>query len=58
MSTPEIKSAEAEHQHHSYIGSHIPWYVHVLWVSFWAFAVYYVLTYLFPAFKSEFLPLP
>jgi hypothetical protein len=51
-------SAESEHKHHHYIGNHIPWYVHVIWVLFWSFAVYYVLIYLFPSLKVELLSPP
>ena len=58
MTQPEHRSAEEEHRQHRYVGNRIPWYVHVLWVSFWTFAVLYVLRYLFPAIQSEFLTRP
>lgn len=51
-------SAEEEHRHHNYAGNAIPWYVHALWILFWCFAVYYVVTYLFPALRLELLSPP
>jgi hypothetical protein len=50
-------AAEVEHQFHHYTGNRIPWYVRLVWVLFWIFAVYYALTYLFPALRVE-LPTP
>jgi hypothetical protein len=40
-------SAAAENRFHTYVGNRIPWYVRLIWVCFWVFAVYYVITYLF-----------
>ena len=45
--------ADVEHQFHHYTGNRIPWYVRLLWILFWIFAVYYTLTYLFPALRIE-----
>jgi hypothetical protein len=60
MSTPESsdRTPEAEHKNHRYIGSHIPWYVHLLWISFWCFAIVYTFTYVFPAIQKELLSPP
>ena len=44
---------EAEHENHRYIGHEVPWYVHVLWVLFWLFAIGYVLRFLFPVIQGE-----
>ena len=54
-STPpdEYAPAEIEHQFHHYTGNRIPWYVRLLWILFWVFAVYYTLSYLFPALRVE-----
>ncbi len=46
-------AAEVEHRYHHYTGNRIPWYVRLLWVLFWVFAIYYTLTYLFPALRVE-----
>lgn len=51
--TPDVESPEAERQHHRYRGYQVPWFVHIIWISFWAFAVYYVIRYLFPALQTE-----
>ncbi len=49
---------EREGRFHRYQSSRVPWYVHVLWLLFWIFAVAYVLRYLLPAIKVEFLSPP
>ena len=49
----EPSTAEAEHRFHHYTGNRIPWYVRLVWVLFWTFAVYYTLQYLFPALRIE-----
>jgi hypothetical protein len=51
-------SAEMEHRWHSYVGNRIPWYVRLMWLCFWVFAVYYTITYLFPALQVEIVPSP
>lgn len=58
MTTLNEHSPEAEKKLHRYVGNRIPWYVHLIWVSFWIFAVWYVLRYLFPAIQREFLSPP
>ena len=58
MSVPETNSPEAENRNHRYVGNRIPWYVHLIWVSFWLLATYYVLRYFVPALQREFLMPP
>lgn len=58
MAAIENRSAEAEHKEHRYIGNQIPWYVHLIWVTFWLFAVIYTLIYLLPALRTELLSPP
>ncbi|MCO6455535.1 MAG: hypothetical protein J5I93_09590 [Pirellulaceae bacterium] len=53
MQPPEQTPPEVEHQHHHYTGNAIPWYVRLIWVGFWVFAVYYTIQYLFPALQFE-----
>jgi hypothetical protein len=48
------RSVEEEGRHHSYRGNRIPWYVHLIWISFWIFAVAYTLRWLFPAIRQAF----
>ena len=50
--------AELEHRYHSYTGTRIPWYVRLIWVLFWCFAVYYIIRYLFPDLQAEILTPP
>jgi hypothetical protein len=54
----ETTSAQAENRFHTYVGNRIPWYVRLMWLCFWVFAVYYVLRYLFPDLQSEILNPP
>jgi len=53
MSPDETASPEAEHKNHRYTGYVIPWFIHMLWVLFWIFAIGYMLRYLFPAIQGE-----
>jgi hypothetical protein len=49
----ETTTAREEGRFHSYVGSRIPWYVHLLWVVFWCCAAWYVIRLLLPALRSE-----
>ena len=49
---PEDTPAEVENRFHTYVGNRIPWYVRLIWLCFWVFAVYYVITYLFPDLQT------
>ena len=51
-------SPEAEHRHHNYVGNAIPWYVRVIWIGFWIFAVAYTIKFLLPAMQEELLRRP
>ena len=53
MSVPEYRSAIEEGRRHTYAGTRIPWYVRLLWVAFWIFAITYVIHYLLPALQLE-----
>lgn len=58
MNPADSQSAEVEHREHRYVGNAIPWYVHVLWLVFWIFALSYIFTYLVPAMRREILAPP
>jgi hypothetical protein len=47
-----------EHQFHTYSSNRIPWYVRLVWLLFWIFAVYYTLEYLFPELRTELVNRP
>lgn len=49
---------EMEGRWHTYVGNRIPWYVRLIWLGFWVFAVYYTITYLFPALQVEIVSPP
>ncbi|MDH3718258.1 MAG: hypothetical protein OES79_09060 [Planctomycetota bacterium] len=46
-------SAESENRFHTYVSNRIPWYVRLIWLLFWIFAVAYVIMYLFPDLQRE-----
>ncbi len=54
METAANRATGAEGRHHRYVGNDIPWFVHVLWVLFWLFAVGYLITYQLPELRREF----
>lgn len=54
----EQSTASAEGRFHSYVGSKIPWFVHLLWLLFWCFAAWYVVSLLLPALRVELLSPP
>ncbi len=43
---------------HSYVGHRIPWYVRLIWLMFWVFAIYYTIAFLFPALRVEIITPP
>ena len=51
-------SPQAEGRYHSYRTHAIPWYVHLLWVSFWIGAISYALKFMIPAMQSELMSPP
>lgn len=51
-SPPEQTPAATENRFHTYVGNRIPWYVRVMWLCFWVFAVVYVIRYLFPDLQT------
>jgi hypothetical protein len=54
----EPGAAEEEGRFHTYVGNRIPWYVRLIWICFWVFAIYYVIAYLFPDLRTEILAPP
>jgi uncharacterized membrane protein YagU involved in acid resistance len=56
--TPESASAEQESRYHTYASHVIPWYVRVIWLFFWVFAIGYVVAYFLPAIQTELLTPP
>jgi len=49
-------SAQAEHRAHRYTTNRIPWFVRLIWLGFWVFAIYYTVKYLFPDLQLELRP--
>jgi hypothetical protein len=42
-----------QHRRHTYVGTRIPWFVRLMWVAFWIFAIAYVIHYLLSALQHE-----
>ena len=53
MTNVEQRTLDEEERQHSYTSSTIPWYVRMIWLLFWIFAIYYAVTYLLPALQTE-----
>lgn len=58
MQKPDPDSAQEEGKFHYYVGNRIPWFVRLIWLGFWVFAVYYTVRYLFPDLQLELLAPP
>jgi hypothetical protein len=58
MDQDEKTVVKGEEQYHQYTGNRIPWYVRMIWIGFWIFAIYYTVTYLFPSLQVELLRHP
>jgi hypothetical protein len=48
---PELP--EHDRQFLTYRSNRVPWFIHILWFSFWVLAIWYVLRYQFPALPIE-----
>jgi len=55
---PDKTPPEEENKYHTYITNRIPWWVHLIWVSFWILAIWYVLSFQFPIIGTEILNPP
>ncbi len=51
-------SPAQEGRFHHYRGNAIPWYVRLIWIGFWIFAIVYTVQYLFPDLQRELLNSP
>ncbi len=58
MAPVDKTTAEHEHRFHHYTGNVIPWYVRLIWVLFWVFAIYYTVRYLLPMIQAELVTAP
>ncbi|MGI9456830.1 MAG: hypothetical protein ACR2NU_09720 [Aeoliella sp.] len=54
----ERATAEDEREFHSYRNNRIPWFVHLMWVGFFVFAICYVIAFLIPELPAEFVHSP
>lgn len=52
---PDVKKSIADEdlRYHRYTGNAIPWFVRLIWIGFWVFAIYYLVTYFLPVLPTE-----
>jgi hypothetical protein len=55
---PEDPPPQEENKNHTFVTHRIPWYVHLIWVTYWLLAISYILYFQFPALRSEILNPP
>ena len=53
MPDSERTTVENDSLYHHYRGNAIPWYVRLIWLGFWIFAIAYYHSFLFPAMQIE-----
>jgi hypothetical protein len=51
-------NAESDLRFHTYSSHVIPWYVRLMWIVFWVFAIGYALSNFVPAIQNELLSPP
>jgi hypothetical protein len=54
----EKNTPDDELNYHTYSSHVIPWYVRLMWLIFWIFAIGYAISYFLPAIQSELLSPP
>jgi hypothetical protein len=55
---PDNHSPQQDLRYHTYVSHVIPWYVRLIWLVFWIFAISYALRNFLPAIQSELLTPP
>jgi hypothetical protein len=51
--TPADTTPEQENRYHTYVGSQIPWFLHLMWILFWGYVITYFLVWLIPAILTD-----
>lgn len=55
---PDPTAPVRDSQYHTYSSHVIPWYVRLMWLLFWIFAISYVVKNFLPAIQTELLSPP
>ena len=58
MSHESSPAGDAEAQHLTYTSNVIPWFVRLMWVVFWMFAIGYAISFFLPAIQRELVTPP
>ena len=55
MNSIDQQTPADDSRYHRYTSNAIPWFVRLIWLGFWVFAIYYTVRYLFPGLQTELL---
>jgi len=58
MNPADDSTPAGERNYHQYSSNIIPWFIRLMWVGFWAFAIYYTVQFLLPAMQREIVSPP
>ncbi len=58
MTPTDPASPDQELRFHTYVSHTIPWYVRMIWLVFWIFAIAYAISFFLPAIQVELLSPP
>jgi hypothetical protein len=58
MTTPDHRPPELARKHHRFLRPRLPWYIQLIWMAFWLFALAFVVYFLFPALQKQLLSVP
>jgi len=53
MAEVDTTPIDVDEKYHHYTGNRIPWYVRLIWIGFWVFAIAYTIQFMFPAIQDE-----
>lgn len=58
MSHEHSPSDDAEARHLTYTSNAIPWFIRLMWVAFWIFAIGYAVSFFLPAIQRDLVSPP
>jgi hypothetical protein len=56
--TTESPTAEHEGRQLTYVSNVIPWFIRLMWLAFWIFAIAYSVKFFLPAIQKELVTPP
>ncbi len=58
MSHEHPPAYDAEARHLTYTSNVIPWFIRLMWVVFWIFAIWYAVSFFLPAIQRDLVTPP